>query len=105
MTSELINFYRECESIKECARKFHCSEKKARRLLITAGEYNTPLSNQINDLYSQGLSCMEISEKLGMRAKTVQDYLPYTKGQYLAENPTENAIRIRACRKRKSEGS
>ena len=105
MSGDLINYYRECESIKECARKFQCSEKKVRRLLITTGEYSTPLSNQINDLYSQGLSCMEISEKLGMRAKTVQDYLPYTKGQYLAENPTDNAIRIRACRKRKSKGS
>ena len=99
--TDLIEYYRQCGSIKECARKFNVSPQKARRILIQSGEYSSPASSQINALYDQGRSAEEIAQALRMRPKTVLAYLPYTKGAYMSATPTANAVRIRACRERK----
>nr|DAP78682.1 MAG TPA: Lactose operon repressor [Caudoviricetes sp.]DAY55982.1 MAG TPA: Lactose operon repressor [Caudoviricetes sp.] len=39
-----------------------------------------------------------IAEKLRVSKSTVSAYLPYTKGVYLGENPSSNALKIRKCR-------
>ncbi len=98
---ELITYYRECNSIKECARHFGIAQQTARRLLILAGEYTSPISEKINALYDQGYTAHDIAEKVGRGLKAVQGYIPYTKGKYMSETPTINALRIRACRERK----
>lgn len=38
------------------------------------------------------------SLKLRVSKSTVSAYLPYTKGVYLGENPSSNALKIRKCR-------
>lgn len=105
MTSEIVSYYRVCGSIKECARKFGISPQKVRRVLLNAGEYSSPLSDKIADLHEHGMSPSEIAEYLHMRLKTVNGYLPYSKGVYNNETPTANAQRIRAFRERKSKGA
>lgn len=43
-------------------------------------------------------SVENIAEKLRVSKSTVSAYLPYTKGVYLGENPSSNALKIRKCR-------
>ena len=100
--NELITYYRECKSLRECERHFNISAQKARRMLIVAGEYRSPIADKINGLYEQGFPVEAIAESLGILKKTVQIYLPYTKCVYNSDAPTVNATRIRACRERKS---
>lgn len=100
---EIITYYRECQSVKECAQRFDMSHQTVRRLLILAGEYSSPMSEKINALYDQGYTAQEISEKVGIGLKAVQGYIPYTKGKYMSAEPTVNALRIRACRGRKKK--
>lgn len=103
MTDELISYYLQCKSIKECAQRFDMSHQTVRRLLILAGEYSSPMSERINALYDQGYTAQEIADKVKLGIKSVQGYIPYTKGKYMAEEPTVNALRIRACRERKKK--
>lgn len=100
-TEEIITYYRQCQSIKECARMFAVGHQKIRRLLIQAGEYSSPFSDQVHELWEQGLSATEIAERLDTNVKRVQHYTPYTKGPYMGDDPSTNAMRIRACRERK----
>lgn len=77
---------------------FRVSEQKVRKVLIDAGAYESDMSIQVNDLYEQGYSVENIAEKLRVSKSTVSAYLPYTKGVYLGENPSSNALKIRKCR-------
>ena len=99
--NELVAYFRQCNSIKECARHFGVSAQKARRILVHAGEYTSPTAEKINSLYAQGYTAKQIAEKIGIGFKAVQGYIPYTKGQYKTVEPTMNALRIRACREKK----
>lgn len=73
-----------------------CSEcYKERR---DAGAYESDMSIQVNDLHEQGYSVENIAKKLRVSKSTVSAYLPYTKGVYLGENPSNNALKIRKCR-------
>ena len=49
----------------------------------------------------QDNAAKEIAEALGITQKTVRVYLDYSKGRYALTMPSENALRIRACRERK----
>ena len=100
---ELITYYRECKSIKECAQRFDMSHQTVRRLLILAGEYSSPMSERINTLYDQGYTAEEIAKTVKLGIKSVQGYIPYTKGKYMSAEPTVNALRIRACREQKKK--
>ena len=85
-------------SIKKVAALFRISEQKVRKVLIGAGAYESDMSIQVNDLHEQGYSVKNIAEKLRVSKSTVSAYLPYTKGVYLGENPSSNALKIRKCR-------
>lgn len=99
MTAEqIINFYDQCQSIAETGRHFGVSDHKIRRVLISAGVYMTAQSREILKLYEEGLSPEEIGERLKLSRSAVFSNLPYSKGQYNSDTPTENAIRIRKCR-------
>ena len=56
------------------------------------------MSVQVKGLYEQGFSIEDIADKLGVSKSTVSGYLPYSKGVYLGENPSSNALRVRKCR-------
>ncbi len=97
-TEQIINFYEQCQSIAETGRHFGVSDHKIRRVLISAGVYMTAQSREILKLYKEGLSPEEIGERLKLSRSAVFSNLPYSKGQYNSDTPTENAIRIRKCR-------
>ena len=95
---DIVQAYNAEGSIKKVAKLFRISEQKVRKILIDAGQYKSDMSIQVNDMYRQGYSVKNIAEKLRVSKGTVTAYLPYTKGVYLGENPSSNALKIRKCR-------
>ena len=51
----------------------------------------------------QGLTVEEIAKKLGKTVKAVSGRIPYEKGMYNAEYPSENALQIRKTREKKEK--
>lgn len=104
MTEEqIVNFYQGCKSIRETSRYFNLSTQKIRRILICCGIYRTELSDKVVALFEAGMDYNEIAKLLHVSKSTVYAYVPYTKGRYYTDNPTENAIRIRKCKAKKKK--
>lgn len=97
---DVISAYEKEGSLKKVARLYDVSEQKIRKILIDANAYESDIANKVNDMYKQGYGVQYIADKLKMSISAVSSYLPHTKGQYLADEPTENAIRIRQCRQK-----
>jgi hypothetical protein len=87
--------------IKSLAEKFSMTRLKVRKLLITAGVYETPISGEVNRLYQQGKTIAEIQEATGLKRASVHSYLPYSKAIYKLEDASVTAERIRKYRSRK----
>ena len=54
-------------------------------------------------LLKYGKSLSEVAYSLGISEKVLNNYLPYSKGEYMTGNPSENALKIRAHRQRVHE--
>lgn len=86
-------------SQKEIARLLKISYQTVRKTLCTVGRIKT----QEMQMQEDGMTPEEIAKTLDKTIKTVNSRLPYTKGQYKGDNPSINALRVRACRERKKE--
>lgn len=95
---QVIEYYNQCLSMRQTANYFEVNQQKIKKMLITGGAYETPVSKKIIELYNSGFTPEKIQEKLKISHSTVFANLPYLKGQYNSDNPTINAIRIRKCR-------
>ena len=95
----VIRLYEQGVSVKEIARRLNIGNQKSMQILVTAGLVETDESR----LQKQGKSVDEICELLGKSRKAVLPRLPYSKGQYNAEYPTINALRIRKCRDKEAD--
>lgn len=84
------------------AEEFSMTPIKVRKLLITSGAYETPVSIAINKLYRDGKTVKEIQQIMGLSSASVNAYLPYNKTVYKLENATLTAERLRKYRQRKS---
>lgn len=84
------------------AEEFSMTPIKVRKLLITSGAYQTPISQQINELYTIGKTIREIQQMTGLSAASVSGYLPYQKTVYNLEATTDIANRLRKYRNRKA---
>lgn len=84
------------------AEEFSMTPIKVRKLLITSGAYETPLSNTINRLYRDGKTVKEIQQIMGLSSASVNAYLPYNKTIYNLETATLTAERLRKYRQRKA---
>lgn len=100
---EIITCYHHTESIKEAACIADLSVQKVRRILITAGEWTSPRTDEINRLKESGKTVTEIAVLLGITENAVIGHLPYSKGEYKSAEPTRNAVAIRRHRERKSQ--
>lgn len=99
MTADkIVEVYNRTGSIRETAASCGVSPQKARRILQEAGEYTSPTAEKVGELHEAGRSVAEIAEELNIGEKAVQSYLPYSKGAYMTDAPTKNALAIRKHR-------
>lgn len=89
-------------SLNVLADEFSMSRIKLRKLLITAGVYETQISLKVNELYNSGKTIKEIQTITGLSAASVSGYLPYQKTIYNLEESTLVAERLRKYRNRKA---
>lgn len=83
----------------QIGRKLNLSLGKVRKILLTVGLIETEESQFLK----QGLTVEEIARKLGKTVGAVSGRIPYAKGMYCAEYPSENALKIRETRKKKEK--
>ena len=83
------------------AEEFSLSALKVRKLLVTAGIYDSPSCRRVQDLYATGKNVKEICQLTGLSAASVSGYLPYRKTIYNLEERTVLADRLQRYRERK----
>lgn len=101
LTSLAVEFYEEYGEVKAVAEELEMSEIKVRKLLITAGAYESEIADEIMALYEAGKTIQEICRMTGLGKSSVNGYLPYTKVPYNAKELSLNAERIKKYRKRR----
>lgn len=91
---------KDAPSIRDVANAIDMTPLRVRKILITAGYYSTELSRKVQVLYEQGYTTQQIMEEAGLMRASIYAYLPYIKGAYNLPEPTLNAERKKAYRKR-----
>ena len=93
-------------TIREVAMALETSPLRIRKILITAEYYSTETSRRVRTLHEEGYSTKQIMDKTGLRAASVNSYLPYMKGAYnlpeLSLNSERRRMYVRrshACKK------
>lgn len=97
---KIIEGYKETGSVKKTAESLGTYPIKVRRVLITEGLWHSRTSDQVLKLLEQGFNAAQIAEKLVISEKTVQSYMPYSRGQYGGEGRSNEAIRSEEYRER-----
>lgn len=87
--------------INELTAEFFMTWIKIRKLLITAGVYENPMSIEINRLKLEGKSVKEIRNITGLSSAAISGYLPYQKTIYNLEQQSELVERLKRYRRRK----
>ena len=96
---QIIDEYENNQSIAAIAKKLHTTQVRVQRVLITEGLWASRRTKQVEELHALGMTVHEIAEELGIGEKTVQTYLPYSRGQY-GGNTTDDSARSRDYRDR-----
>ena len=87
--------------LNQLAEEFSMTTIKIRKLLITAGVYETATSKRVMELKEQGKSVKEIMQITGLSAASVSGYLPYQKTIYKLSEVSVLAERLQLYRSRK----
>ena len=98
---DILEHYRQTQSLTKTAKELKISEQVVRRTLITAGLYSSEQSEHIQRLYTAGMPIKDIAELLRLSRSAVWSYLPYSRGPRKDWGTTANAMRIRKCREKK----
>ena len=102
---KIIDDYKVTGSVKRTAENLGTTLVRAQRVLITEGLWSSDTSEAVWQLYQKGLTVREIAEKLYVTEKTVQAYLPYTKGYYSDTEKSDDALRSSDYRNRKQNAA
>lgn len=97
----VVNYYNKTNSLSLTANMAGISPQKARKILISAGVYETNLSHKIDSARKKGLPDSEIKKLLQISDKVFCSNVPYSKGMYNTSTPSKNALSIRRCRQKK----
>ena len=99
--SQIVELYKEHGSINKVVELVggSASKIKVQRVLITEGLWSSKTSREIGDLFEKGKTPQEIADELKLSIKSVQSYLPYTKGAYF-ENETSDSKASREYKQR-----
>lgn len=90
----------EAPTIREVAMALETSPLRIRKILITAEYYSTETSRRVRALHEDGYSTKQIMDKTGLKAASVNSYLPYTKGAYNLPELSLNSERRRIYKRR-----
>lgn len=99
LNAAIIREYENNGSIAGVAKKLHTTKVKVQRVLITEGLWSSKRTRQIEELRKQGHTVEKIAEMLGKDVKTIQTFLPYSRGQY-GVRETGDSVRSKEYRKR-----
>lgn len=99
----ILRTYNDTKSIKKTAEKAKMSEQAVRKLLISRGLYTNARIEQIKGLAALGFSQKQIAEHLNISTSAVCSNFPYSRGTYLTNTKSRNALAIKKCRQRKRE--
>jgi len=100
---DIIEQYELTKSLSATGKNCGVSYGKARKILISHGVIpDNTRTHEIMRLYVKDFTVPEIAAQLGISESAVSAHLPYAKGPYGGENPSNVAIRIRKCRQQKS---
>ncbi|MCC8138458.1 MAG: hypothetical protein LIO76_10495 [Clostridiales bacterium] len=94
--------YKEKKTLRQIAIDLDMNPIKVRKLLITAGVYQSDIADKVKELRAAGKKENEIMEMLNLSRASVNSYLPYKKAPYKAQELSANAERLRKYRERKS---
>ncbi|MCD7750506.1 MAG: hypothetical protein LUI10_01985 [Lachnospiraceae bacterium] len=92
----------EHSSLRQLADEFDLNPLKVRKLLITAGVYQSDIADDVIRLYREKKTVAEIMALTGLSKASVNSYLPYTKIPYKMEEISVTAERCRKFRERRS---
>ena len=101
LIARAVSEYKKSDNVRAVAKTIGISPMKVRKLLITAGEYKTELSEEIADLSAVGLSITEIATLLNMSFASVSSYLPYNHSAYKLPDRSVEADSAARARMRK----
>lgn len=96
---QIISERKDGKSIAEIAKKLRTTQVRVQRVLITEGLWTSKRTRQIAEMRMQGMTIPEIAELLGKDEKTIQTFLPYSRGQY-GRNETIESVRSKDYRDR-----
>lgn len=99
--NRIIKEYMKCGSVKQTAINAGTTLVRAQRVLITESLWRSDTSDAVCELYEQGKTTQEIADALYISVKTVQAYLPYSKGFYSSSMKSSEAVRSNLYRNRK----
>ncbi len=85
-------------SIRDTALRFNINRNKVRKILITMGELESPITEAALQMRQQGMSIKEIAKNLGVSVATVSTALPYEDKVDNTLDPTEHASSVREYR-------
>ena len=88
--------------LNRLAEEFSITPLKARKLLITAGAYETAISQRVQELKKNGKTTEEIQQLTGLSRASVHSYLPYSKVVYNMDHLSLQAKRLHVYRDRKA---
>lgn len=100
-TKDVVAEYQKWGNIRETARRLGVSDGVVRKCLISHGLLETPLTQTVAALVNAGVPQKEVAEQLGISTSWVNINTHYERGMMLIPSQTENAKRIRKCRKKK----
>ncbi len=88
-------------SLTAIADELDMNPVKVRKLLITAGVYESAIADKVMDLHREGKTIVEMMAETGLSRASVHSYLPYSKVPYKTDEISDTAERLRLYRKRK----
>lgn len=93
--------YEELGTMNAVMRAYDIDMAQVRKCLITAGVYKSVTYVRIRALQDQGLTPKEIRRRLSISKTCYSANTPYD--HFDREEPTKNALKVRACRERKKQ--
>lgn len=92
-------------SIRNTSIRFDINRNKVRKILVTMGEIESPITEEAMAFRKQGMSIKEIAEELGVSVATVSTALPYEDKVDNSLDPSEHAADVREYRAYEKERS